>query len=100
MAEVTSQRNLELFKKIEEVASDLASLIRWPESEATKMTADNAIKELRKQFKESAYPHAVTYMAMTHIAQVAYGDVVGNRGPEIKMQAIKTAWIKIGDLLC
>jgi hypothetical protein len=58
-----------------------------PDSEATRTTADNSIKLLRKAFADSGYPHAFLYMSMLQIAADVYSENV--RRSEIKPQALK-----------
>lgn len=96
-SEITSVRNVKLAGLIAEVGGDIADLVAWPDSEATKLTADNSIKLLRKAFKEAGYPHNFLYMAMLQIAADAYSETV-NRD-NIRVQSLKAAWIKIADLL-
>ena len=93
--EVNSTRNVTLLQMIASVGADISDLARWPDSEATKTTADNSIKVLRKAFQESGYPHAFLYMAMIQIAGDAYMENRQGTTP----QSLKQAWIKIGDLL-
>ena len=95
MAEITSQRNVTLMDLVSQVGSDIGALVRWPDSEATRTTADNSINLLRKAFRESGYPHAFLYMAMLQIAADAYSESVH----DCKSQSLKQAWIKIADLL-
>jgi hypothetical protein len=51
--EISSSRNVNLMQMISDVGGNVADLARWPDSEATKATADNSIKLLRKAFAES-----------------------------------------------
>ena len=104
--EISSHRNVTLMSLIGEVGGHVADLVRWPDSQATKTTLDNSMTLLRKAFKENGYPHAFTYMAMLQIASDAYshcaGDVACARetvNGDVRPQALKQAWIKIGDLL-
>ena len=95
--EISSSRNVTLMQMISDVGSKVADLARWPDSEATRTTADNSIKLLRKVFAESGYPHAFLYMGMLQIAADVYSENVYRS--DMKPQALKQAWIKIADLL-
>jgi hypothetical protein len=100
-SEITSTRNTSLLKLIDEVAGHIGDLARWPDSQATRETADNSIKLLRKAFAEAGYPHAFLYMAMVQIAGGAYSEAALRADDsKVNMQAMKQAWIKIADLLC
>jgi len=97
MAEVTSSRNVTIVKLIDSTGNRLADLARWPDSEATQLAADNAIKLLKKALKESAYPHSFTYMAMVQVAFTLYTDTVNRE--HVTTENLKRAWIKVADIL-
>ena len=89
-------RNKKLADLIVEAGSVMGDLARWPDSEATKKTAENNIKILRKTFKEDSYPRAFLYLAMLQIAHDIFADTV-NR--EVKVVGLKNAWMQLADLL-
>jgi enhancing lycopene biosynthesis protein 2 len=91
-----SARNTKLMELINDVAGDMADLAKWPDSEATKTTADNKIKLLKKAFHESGYPNGFIYLSMIQIAANAYGEAISR---DIKPSGLKIAWLKIGELL-
>ena len=97
MAEIVSQRNVTVMNMISEVGGDLADLVRWPDSDATKTTADNSIKLLKKALKDAGYPHHFTYMAMVQIAFMAYSDALNHKN--VSTQSLRQAWIKAADIL-
>ena len=91
-----SQRNVTLTRLIDEASNKLSDLAKWPDSEATKTSVDNAIKVLRKSFKEESYPRAFLYLSACHMAHSIWADTV-NR--DVKNVGLKAAWMKIGELL-
>ena len=98
MAEITSQRNKTLMDMIGTTGGRMADMVRWPESAATKDAAEIAIKTLRKELRESAYPHGIVYLMMMQVASIAYNDAIAGE-QQIQAKSLKAAWLKIGDLI-
>ena len=91
-----SQRNVTLTRLIDDATNKLDDLAKWPESQATRDAVENAIKILRKTFKEESYPRAFLYLACCHMAHSIWADTY-NR--DVKNAGLKAAWMKIGELL-
>lgn len=91
-----TQRNATLEKLIAEASDKLGDLAKWPDSEITLGEVNNAIKALRKTFKEDSYPRAFLYLAMCHIAHDIYGLATSR---EVKTSGLKLAWQKLGEML-
>jgi hypothetical protein len=96
VAPVETYRNLKMVELIDRAGSAMGDLAKWPESEATRESADNLIKMLRKTFKEDSYPRGFLFMAMCQIAHDLYSNTL-NR--DIKQSGLRNAWMKIGELL-
>ena len=99
MAEMTSQRNKVFMKMMSDAGSRMSDLVRWPESEATKAAADEAIRAFSKELRECGYPHGIIYLLTLQVASIAYHDAIPGNG-DVKIQSLRAAWIKMADLLC
>jgi hypothetical protein len=93
---VETYRNMKMVDLINEAGSAMCDLAKWPESEATRESAENLIKILRKTFKEDSYPRGFLFMAMCHIAHDLYSSSVHR---DVKQSGLRNAWMKIGELL-
>jgi hypothetical protein len=92
--ELMTVRNKTLLSAIDEVVHTLAEVIAWPDSKINQELADNAIKKLRKSWKEEGYPRMFLYFSVVYIAHNMVCDAF-NR----KHMGLKLAWNMLGELL-
>jgi hypothetical protein len=97
--EVT-HRNQTLVKLINEAANALIEVAAWPDSQINQETAEQAIKVLKKAWREESYPQALLYFSLMNIAHTVFGETINREGNKNKAGAgLHKAWMMAGELL-
>jgi hypothetical protein len=93
---VKSQRDKLIADRINDVSLSLEDLSRFPQSEACRERAQNAIKMLRKTFRDDSYPEIFLLLAMGYIANNIEGGMAYRNAT---MSGRKVAWTMLADVL-
>lgn len=92
-----SQRSITVERLIDDLGDKLGDYAKWQGSSQVTIDDANAmIKQLRKTFKDDSYPRGFLWLAMCHIANAIYVHTI-NR--DVKVEGLRAAWMKIGELL-